>query len=444
MKCKKLQKQILPVILVLLAVLSLGCWPAVYFRQTRKAQEYRELVEQAKTLSSKGIYDDAIACLLAADERKPGEYENLLLLAECYRKTGNEALLTVCNRAIQSRPAEETPYVMKTEWYTQKQNYGAAYGTLEEARANGCSSAVLAQLEEKLDNLFLKRYIPADGIAEWHTFGSQAYAVFSSAGSYGILRADGNVSMAAEYPYLGMYDSGTGTLPARNDGILCFVSTEGKRRLVPDIAADGLRSFSDGFAPFEKDGEWGYLDTGMKVRMAGLAEAGAFADGVAAVKKNGKWALIDSSLNSLTPFAFADIRLDSYGYCAHFGRCIVGSGGLWYLADTKGTVLSQGYEDIRFPASPSEEIAFCADGRWGYMRRDGTVTVLPQYADAKSFCCGLAPVKTEETWVYIRPDGTVVGNGTYTEAGEFTADGTAVVRNGNSLYMIVMSRYFES
>jgi hypothetical protein len=64
--------------------------------------------------------------------------------------------------------------------------------------------------------------------------------------------------------------------------------------MVVPAVYDEIGPFSEGLAPVEVNGKWGFIDTkGNMVIPAVYDSAGSFSEGLAQVKVNGKWGYID-------------------------------------------------------------------------------------------------------------------------------------------------------
>ena len=54
---------------------------------------------------------------------------------------------------------------------------------------------------------------------------------------------------------------------------------------------------------------------------------------------------------------------------------------------------------------------------------------------------GMAPIKVEDRWGYINTDGKVVVETKYFDAGVFSQDGSAPVKNASTWNFIVLCEY---
>lgn len=154
-----------------------------------------------------------------------------------------------------------------------------------------------------------------------------------------------------------------------------------------------------------------------------------FSEGLAPVQKNGKYGYIDSNGKVVIPL--------QYDWCDKFSEDL---GQVWkneklgYIDRTGKMVLS--LQDYSGASSFSEGLAAVRgsneDGKCGYIDRTGKLVIPLQYDDADDFSEGLAAVTEEKiSWKsgYIDCTGKVVIPLQYDEAHPFS-EGLAVVRKG--------------
>jgi len=220
------------------------------------------------------------------------------------------------------------------------------------------------------------------------------------------------------------------------------------------LDADEFGSFSEHFAAFKKGALWGYIDDQGKVVIpAGYQEATRFSDGLASVKLRDHWTYIDKSgtvkniFNTQPPRLFvAGVTVSRmygmYGYVnkdgwweitpqfestSDFSEGIafvqIDSSDYTYI-DRTGKPITQTriYTGDRFREGMAAAEDF-PSGRFGFLGKDGTWKIPPQYRTAHSFCSGLANVEFEDgKWGYINQKGSVVIPGQYESAMAFEGE----------------------
>ena len=87
----------------------------------------------------------------------------------------------------------------------------------------------------------------------------------------------------------------------------------------------------------------------------------------------------------------------------------------WCLTDAEGQEMSEAVQ-LDYPAFDENANYFSHGlqpvgdglGHWGYMNRQGEITIACQYASAEQFRDGLALVEKDGKLMYIDPNGAVV------------------------------------
>ena len=198
-----------------------------------------------------------------------------------------------------------------------------------------------------------------------------------------------------------------------------FVNSEGK--LVIPIIYDNIREGSiwkysysedDGYGVFSlrKDGLWGFItDFGKELSNFIYEETGSYSCGMGMIITNGKVGFISGTGGADIPPVY-DIII---------GRC----GGI------------RSYEFVDGLAAVS------LNGKWGYIRKNGSVAIAFQFAAAEPFYGELTCVSNGEKWGFINKSGALVIPYEYDELGleypEYGAgifiDGEAYVRKNGLL-----------
>ena len=128
-------------------------------------------------------------------------------------------------------------------------------------------------------------------------------------------------------------DFSEGLAPVQVDGRFGYIDTSGGFRIKPGFAYAG--GFSCGRAPALMNGRWGYLDaTGAVAIPAAYDWAGAFSEGLAPVVADSAYGYIDTTGAFAGPLRFSDARPYSGGYAAvRFGDA---ENGAWGFVDRQG------------------------------------------------------------------------------------------------------------
>ena len=186
---------------------------------------------------------------------------------------------------------------------------------------------------------------------------------------------------------------------------------------------------------------WNFYDSEtMEKRFGGYRDAVPVTAGVGAVSNGEKWAMIGSDGESITDYLFDEVAVDGKGVFCRTAAVIVKQDGAYYLMDSTGGRLSDGYE--RACAFYDGTYAACANGQqWSFVDEHGDVALIGEYEDARSFSNGFAAVKRDGKWGYIDQDGNIVIDCQFDEAGPFNDTGVSFVKNGEFWQMLKLYQY---
>ena len=150
--------------------------------------------------------------------------------------------------------------------------------------------------------------------------------------------------------------------------------------------------FSCGYARFELDDNWHYVDVYGNVSAASFEWADDFHENMGRVCINGKYGFVNSRAELVIPAQFDD------AYSFSDSLALVETGG-----------------------------------KWGYIDMYGNYAIQPQFAEAGNFCCGLAPVMyADGSFGYIDKSGAqVIALPAGMTPGEFNEYGMGEVMSGD-------------
>ncbi len=283
--------------------------------------------------------------------------------------------------------------------------------------------------------------------------------------AWGLLDREGNVSVEPAFSEIGAF---TGPLaPARKKKTWGYIDASGAWAIEP--AFEAARSFRDGRAGVQKGGKWGFIDTsgafviepnhdGVTVfsdGRAGFNVGGTDLNGLLTI--GGKWGVLDVDGAMIVKPTF-----DAFvGYSN--GLCAVQKGGRTQVIDVRGKavwkpkagifvgpfredrawawdgttadqlrrVVSDAFEWLGEPVFSDSGVfseGLCAvnvggersegeliGGLWGFVDRDGSIVIEPQFDMADGFSAGFAAVKKKGKWGLIGKSGTASIPLTYAE-----------------------------
>ncbi len=383
-----------------MAVMSVFSWKKTTENIRKDDELYKEYLMKAQYHEEKGAYITAAEYYKKALEYDPDNYSLVICAAESSLISGNSADFTsYCEKASEIDPDEPEPYILLSDYYCKNDEYDTALKILKSAPE--CD--VISDMMHHVCSVYRDEYRTYGDVKGFYN----GYCAFSNEpGKWGLMSEKGGMILSCDYDDIGAYSPEADAVPVCSEGEWYFADLadiKENRKYVPEEPYETLGTFSEGYAPFKRNGLYGYTDLDYNEKAYGLEFAGAFCNGAAAVKKDGKWALIGSDLKYLTDFKFDLIETDKYGFCSAGGNIYAYSGGKRICIDRKGKTVS-----------PSD-----------------------------TFVCGLTPAEINGKWGYTDDEGTLAIDAVYEEALPFSENGRALVRQDGKWHIITL-RVMES
>jgi hypothetical protein len=193
---------------------------------------------------------------------------------------------------------------------------------------------------------------------------------------------------------------------------LGFIDADGKVLIQPQW--DGVShgtvlgqpvAFSEGLCGVQKDGKWGYIDTGGHLAIpAQFDSAGPFVEGSAKVNLGNQVGYIDKTGQYAINPQFYE------GGDFHGGMAAVRADGGWGFINKTGTyAIKPQFQSVGIDGF-SDGLAAVCQGKCGYIDRNGTFAIRPQFDSISTFSEGLAAVRLDNKWGYINRSGKIVIN----------------------------------
>ncbi len=154
--------------------------------------------------------------------------------------------------------------------------------------------------------------------------------------------------------------------------------------------------------------KWGYLNTEGKLALENdFDDCRDFESGTAVVNIKGKWGMIDKLGKIVIQPRWRS--LSSFREDIAMARSF--SGTYYGLSRSDDTLFSIKAEECLPLSGGRARINF--KGQWGYIDKDGTVTIPPTYDKTTDFSEGYAAVKNDRGWTIIDGDGNEITNNSY-------------------------------
>lgn len=418
----------LAVIVMLIAVCAFS-WFLLGRQLLEGINNVQNLTEEGRSYQERGLYQKAIESYNDAIVQRPSRdlFHSLVQACESYYQEEptnavKNTLLSAYQSATAAYPDEVSYWERSAQIYLTEKEFSQAVETLRQAQRAGVSSDTLSSLWIQAYYSVKKRYQKYENITMLENENN--YTV-ETANLYGVVDSSGNDVVAIEYQY---------TSPVGEDGVVLCSTQEGEVQL---FDADGVmigrspgtveqaHAYNENLIPVRLQGreDWCYLDSNGQEVLGGYQQAGCFQEGTAAVQLNtGAWCLISADGTQVSDITWEEIRLDPVGRWLQGDVMLVKTEGSWKIADSTGKPV-EGFscENIDICVQ-GEAIAFCQDGKWGFVQRDGTILLPPAYESAHSFSGGVASVCTDGRWDFIDTQGNVVIDGNFAGAGYFSPD----------------------
>lgn len=236
-------------------------------------------------------------------------------------------------------------------------------------------------------------------------FSEGLCAVQNSEGKWGYIDAAGMVEIPLLYDEAADFSCGLALV--KQEGSYFYINKSGK--VVIDAALGEMYSFYEDRACIRAGERYGYINpAGEMVIAADYDLAFDFAEGMAVIKK-GKYGVIDASGNTIIEPVWEQLSPQvKNGYLK--GK----KDGKWVILDSRGTVLSKGFDAI---GEFSE--GFCVvktEGSYGYIDETFSQVIPAVWESAGDFSGGYAVVSREGQYGYIDATGALMTEIKYADA----------------------------
>ncbi len=306
-------------------------------------------------------------------------------------------------------------------------------------------------LEHRYD--FIQRFV--DGIATTNLGGWMEDGLVRG-GRWGYVAADGTVLVEPQYELA--LDVGDGRLTVVVDGKSGFLDLRGQVVVAPRF--DFALWHAGGLAVVEIDGRQGYVDRDGAVAIEPrFDEATSFEGAIAKVRIDEGWGVIDRAGELVHEAVYERLGAikDGAMWAVKDGECFVLTAAGEVLGGEGWEEINQVGEDGIWPVKRDDEwrhlrpdgsvigagagfenaLGFLggtarvlADGRWGFVDREGALVIAHRFEDACGFVEERAIVKGEAGWEAIDRSGARIGPGGFDAATSF-AGGMARVQQGD-------------
>ncbi len=339
--------------------------------------------------------------------------------------------ITDLEEIISAFPEEAVGYEKLCAYYSENEMPQQIFTTVSQARANGIESQVLEQYYQ--DNYYTYNYLLNDYDKILTFLGADTLVCKN--GLWGYYRVGSNVFLQPSYEEAQPFVNDQAAV--KEDGDCYVINIEGAKIQKPSKAVDSIGTIVEGKTVVSLDGKWDIVGDDLNIpEKLTWDDCSNFSGEVVAVKKDGKWGVLNAEGETVLDVAYDDIKLTDYGMCISNGVIFASKDGYYQMYDSSGNQIgTEQFEDVCMFAS-SQPAAVKQNGKWGFVKTDGTMFMEAQYKEVKSFSFNVAPYYEGGKWGYIDGYGNVVIEPEFDDCLQFSDYGIAPVKNGDSWGLI--------
>lgn len=432
-------KKINIAIIVGLIVVCVVSWIAIASQTISHNEKIDEYVAQADEWVGKGLYQRAIKNYEMAVGIKPKEdifIKAMKAYDARYEEAPDETIdnyIAFMESAVSNFPASHELVDKMVLLYTIDSNPEGIYDCLTRAIQKGYNSD---EIQKKLAAAQYAFTLKRSEFSAIKQSVSNIYTV-SRKGKWNTYDIDEGYLLSSEYENVGLCNA---------DGIVVITGEDSRiidaKGMVMGIFKKPVSDaglFSDGLLPACSDGKYNYYNEFAEEQFGGYEMASAFQDGRAAVKSNGTWQLIDTNGKSVSE-QFKEIVLNPQGQYLINGLFLAkNKDDIYYVYDKK--LKKKAKLDCTDVDCISTDgiMAFCKDGKWGFVNTSGKVIIKPEYSKAKSFSNGLAAVYNGDKWGFINKQNQLAIDYQFIDVGYLGSNALCPVRTDKPDFEIVDS-----
>ena len=421
-------KKLNVILVIVIAVLCLFGWSSLISQPIETNVNYKTYMKEADALVEQRLYQRAILKYEDALKEKSSE-EVYLKINEAYKlryaeepeKTYEDYYDFLAQAVIQC-PSNESILDAYIEFCKKEEDYEEMYDCLINAKANGYDAKKADELLLIAKYAFTYKGSERSGIRQ--SIGE--YYTVSRENEWGVYTIEDGTIIPTDYKMIGLCDEDGTAVYTSNDSRL--INIDGMVLGIFEEIITDAGVLSEGLIPACSNGVYNFYDEYGKKVFGGFEMAGMFQDGKAAVKKDGHWMFIDKEGNAVSD-KYQEIVLDYAGrYIVNDTVLLSKKEGQYEICDenfkTHGAI--QG-NDIDIYTEDGI-IAYCRDGKWGFVDADGEILIQPEYDKAKSFSNGVAGVCKNGKWGFIDKTGTLVIDYQFSDVGYMQDEGMCPIR----------------
>ncbi len=413
-------KFLVPIVLI---AMFFGSIYMLYDLKATELNKYNTALATARDYREKDIQIDAENFYKQALNLKPSielyvEIGEFYWEAQQVKKATNWGITTT-----QTYPNNIEGYEFLMSVYEQRKDYIACFDLAETVTKRKMQSNVIAEIVDRIEYYFYFN-------GEYHGAGifSGGLSPIQVDNKWGYVTQTGDKAVPMKYTYAGPFIEGLAPV-VDSDGNAYYIDTEGNKKHVV-LGVDNIKQLGliekGMFSLF--DGEkWHFYNTDHQKVFGDFDDVSAIGNGIAAVKLNDKWQLVDRTGKDLTGKTYDAVAMDDKLVVFRNDRLFVFDGNSYKMITSTGeTVGNDSYEEVRI-FNDTTLAAVKINGKWGFIDKNATVVIEPQYENARSFANGFAAVMKNDLWGFINASGEMVIDPQFEDVRDFNSDGCVFI-----------------
>lgn len=412
---------------ILVVVVIFGWFAAITGIGDPARSAYNAHITQAEDYFQRGLFQKAISEFEAALEIKDTvEVWASMLQAYEARYAENADIYDDYVDAVSNAVGaydDNIDFVKKqVQLYLTEDEVVSAFNALEHAIDAGIDDKAIVTLHDEIKF----RYDMRRGDYSAVESCVNGYYRIKRNGYWDYMDLNGSFSGLVNVTFLGAVGEDDIRVLNENDRIVLMDDDDVVQGILPaEVEAVGI--YSDERIPAKVRGVYGYYDILGDKLYGEYQMASSYESQIAAVQQNETWYLIDENGERISENNYEDVRLNIDGTALKEDVFAAKVDGKYHLFNEKEEKIGDfSCTDIGV-VTEDGAIAFCRDGKWGYVNTDGEELIAPAYAGAKSFSNGLAAVFDGNLWGFVDAAGYLAIPYQFKDVDYFSEEGTCLV-----------------
>ena len=439
-------KKLTPVIMIVLLVLA---WYAGIRSIMSRPLQYKAHLKKAEQYDKEERYQYAAQEYQAAIDMKPEKQDLYMNLMKDYENLEDyKNMISKCDYIIEHFKENEEAYLAELKYYQEKKQMDSLVEIVKKAVQEHPKNEEIKKYYNQIKKEFIEIYAVYSHIS---CIENDQALVQDEDGRYGLIYGDGTAFIVPQYEQLSIFsdkeENEEQLAAVKSDGQWYYMDKNEYKAMINENDYDYLGQISEGVMSIAKNDKYGYAVWNQENRSFETKDelqwdyATTMYNGTAAVKKGEKWALIDAKYKEITKFDYDEVVMDEFDICSRRGVVFVKKGDKYQLLNTQGKELTKAeFDDVK-PFYKGDMAAVCKDGKWGFVDKEGNLTIKCQYEDADSFSEYYAPVCKDGKWGYITKKNKILIDYQFDGAKPFSPDGIAPVKIDDEWTLIQLYIY---